>query len=350
MVDDFNYNYFEDFIKKLILTNDIPLQIELHTGDSCGPYNCPFCYGRLNNLPKEDRLEKEKWVELIDDVSDKVKNFLLAGIKSDPLSNKDIYEIIKRIKEKNTRVGIHTKGYYLNEKLSDLLNINTAYGDYITFSVDTSSSELYKKIHGINIKEDVFDTVYKNISYLYDRKKKTDSKLNITVSYLLFKNNYSLNNMEDFVIKFKDYSDKIRFSIPQLPNNFKETPPYYLSDDEVSEAESNYLKLKNKYRENNIVFLKFENNNHETDFKMCYAQKFLSVVDFTGNIYPCPQVASDRYNYLSYGSLKRDNFWKIWNSENRKNLLSTPVKTLDCRICDRKDEEINNKISKYFEK
>src|SRR3989339_1284268 len=117
----FNYDYFDDFVKKLIICNQVPLQIELQTGRGCAGYNCKFCYGRNQILTDDEELTNEDYYKLLDDINGKVKFITMAGIRSDPLNNKNVYDIIRRIKENGFRLGIHTKGHLLTEHISDLL-------------------------------------------------------------------------------------------------------------------------------------------------------------------------------------------------------------------------------------
>ena len=342
----FNYNYFDDFIKKLIICNAAPIQVELQPGVGCGGYNCKFCYGYNQELAQGDELTKEDYFRLLDDIKKTVKFITLAGIKSDPLNNPNAYDIIQRIKENGFRLGIHTKGFLLNRNISNLLNANTAFGDFITFSIDASDPVVYNSLHGLPAKANFFDQVRKNIQQLYERKKLTRSDLNVNVSYLLFKKNSSQEQLKKFVEIFGDVSDVIRFSMPQIPNKAGGKPPYYLSS---STAVSRVVdSLKKEYPRKRIVFLDFGDDAHETYFKYCYAQRFLAVIDHCGYVYPCPQITTMQFNQITYGNIKNKGFWEIWDSDNRKKIIETEVDKLACRICDRKDETLNIKLNELF--
>lgn len=342
----FDYNYFEDFIKKLVICNPVPLQVELQPGKGCGGYNCKFCYGYNQELTDGGELTTEDYYKLLDDLKGKVRFITLAGIKSEPLNNKNAYDIIGRIKENGFRLGIHTKGNLLNPHISNLLNTNTAYGDFITFSIDASDESLYNSIHGLPKDARFFDAIKKNIKYLYERKKLTKSDLNVNVSYLLFKNNSSKEQIEKFMQLFSDVCDRIRFSLPQIPNKADEKPDYYLdSSKEVSKIVND---LKETYPDKKIIFLDFEDHSHKTDFKYCYAQRFQAVIDHCGYVYPCPQITTMQFKQITYGNVKNRSFWEIWNSDNRKRIMDMEVGKMACRICDRKDEDLNLEFSKMF--
>ena len=152
--------------------------------------------------------------------------------------------------------------------------------------------------------------------------------------------------MERFIKIFGDICNKIRFSLPQIPNKSDGTPEYYLSSS--SEVKKVVDNLKNKYPNKSISFIDFDDNEHNTDFKYCHAQRFLAVIDHCGYVYPCPQVTTMNFKHITYGNIKNKGFWDIWASDNRHRIINMEVKKMACRICDRKDECLNAKFSKMF--
>ena len=336
----FNYDYFNELIRKLIESNTYPLQIELHPGSSCQGFNCTYCYGKGQYLTKGFGLTEEDYAKLIKDLSHKINFLTLSGISSDPLTNPNIHYIVKQIKNNNLRVGIHTKGLLLNYELSELLNINTAYGDFITFGIDASNSKIYNLLHGLPSHSNIFNIVKHNIESLFNLKLNYSSDLNINISYLLFTNNSSFDQLCDFVKLFSPISDRIKFSFPQIPNVSSVLPSFYIKD-RFSDIEKKVKKVQDVYPNSNIQMVSFSDSKHQTSFSTCNAMRFQAVIDFNGYIFPCPQVATNDFKNLSYGNIRENNFWDIWNSEKRIKLLHTNVTDLGCRICDRKDENIN---------
>jgi radical SAM protein with 4Fe4S-binding SPASM domain len=342
----FDYRYFKDFLTKLIASNGAPLQLELQPGKGCGGYDCRFCYGYKQKLTTGRELTLDDYYRLLDDVKGRVKLITLAGIKSDPLNNRYAYEIIRRIKENGFRLGVHTKGFLLNRRISDLLNNGTAYGDFITLSIDASDPSTYNRLHGLPKRARFFDIVRENMNYLYRRKMKTASQLNVNASYLLFQCNTTKEAMENFVRQFGESSDVMRFSPPQLPNKVSRKPRYYLSS--LACARKIIEHLKDKYPKRKIVFLDFDDHGHNTSFRYCYAQRFLAVIDPHGYVYPCPQITTMKFKRITYGNIKNNGFWEIWDSPQRKRILDMEAEDLGCRICDRKDEALNVEMSRIF--
>jgi radical SAM protein with 4Fe4S-binding SPASM domain len=342
----FDYDYFGDLLRRLVIRSNTPLQVEFHPGDGCNIYKCKFCYGKDQELTKSDELTTEEYYKILNDLHGIVDLIHLSGIKSDPLNNNKIYNIIKGIKEIGFRLGISTKGIFLTHQLSNLLSANATQGDFITFGIDASNETIYNSIHGIQKDSCHLSTIWKNIWYLNEQKKIINSAININVSYLLFKENSSFEQMERFIQLFGEISDLVRFSMPQLPNETRNKPNFYL--DSLDEVRANFELLKEKYPDLNLVFLGFDDPAHDTTFRYCYAQRFLAVIDHCGYVYPCPQIATKEFLKIAYGNIRSKSFWEIWDSENRRCILEMDVDKMDCRICDRKDERINIELSKLF--
>jgi len=332
----FSYNYHQDLIKKLIIGNSAPIQVELQPGTGCGGYKCKFCYGQNQELIGGEELTLQDYYRLLDDLKGKVKFITMAGINTDPMVHKNIYDIVKRVKENGFRLGIHTKGFLLNPHIANLLTTDTDYGDFITFSIDSSDGDVYNKLHVLPEKANFFDTVVKNITYLNERVKSTKSDLHVNVSYLIFKENSSKEQMEKFIQIFDKISDRIRFTLPQVPNKDEKKPGYYLNSLDEQEVRKIIKELKEKYPDKKIIFLDFDDHEHTTKFKYCYAQRFQAVIDNCGYVFPCPQVTTKKYQHITYGNIKNKSFWDVWDSDNKKRIFDMEVDKMACRICDRK--------------
>lgn len=342
----FNYRYFDDLIRRLIICNSRPMQMELHPGYACNVYNCRYCYGKDQELTTCRDVTIEEYYKLLDDLKGKVKFIHLSGIKSDPLNNRQIYNIIKRIKDNGLNIGISTKGFLLDQDLCYLLNAKATSGDFITLSIDASDEKIYNMIHGINKHKKLFDIVRNNLMQLYNSKKQASSSLIINVSYLLFKDNSSYEQLDRFIELFGPISDRVRFSLPQIPNKTNDKPDYFI--DSLKNIRENIRKLMLEHPDLNILFLEFNDPAHHTSFRYCYAQRFNAVIDHCGYVYPCPQVATREYQKISYGNIKNRNFWELWESDCRRCILDMEIDKMECRICDRKDEMINIELSKVF--
>jgi radical SAM protein with 4Fe4S-binding SPASM domain len=90
--------------------------------------------------------------------------------------------------------------------------------------------------------------------------------------------------------------------------------------------------------------------NRDSTFRLCRAQRFQAVIDRSGNVFPCPQVAVSNYEWLSYGNVRRSSIREILLSERRRALFGRDVtEEMKCRICDRKDEAINVTLDRLLQ-
>ncbi|MDD5617954.1 MAG: radical SAM protein [Candidatus Omnitrophica bacterium] len=334
----FKYHYVDNFISKLVKKSDVLLQLDIHPGEHCGLFKCCYCYGK-GQKQEEGRLTINDYRALLKEVKNRVDFIELSGIISDPLSYPDFNLLLKLIKKYDFRCGIHTKGYFLNKDIIKTL-VKAEEGDFITISLDAAEEKLYNKIHGLPMNSNVFSRVVNSVTDLRREKLSRKSKLRVNLTYLLLKHNCSKEQIREFINRFRDYADIIRFSFPQLPNmltSCREEPTSYLTKEEeekVSKVVKNFLNER-------IILLKFNDNCHVTHFNKCWTQKFNFIVDKSGNVFPCPQVATSEFSHLIYGNIKKESFSKIWNGARRKKILEMPLEKMNCRICDRKDENIN---------
>ena len=109
------------------------------------------------------------------------------------------------------------------------------------------------------------------------------------------------------------------------------------------------MRILRKYEKENIIILKFDYSEHDKSFNTCWSQRFNITIDKAGNVFPCPQVALSNYNHISYGNIREKNIWEIWNSRKRQSILNMKVdEEMKCRVCDRKDENINIELEKIL--
>jgi radical SAM protein with 4Fe4S-binding SPASM domain len=279
----------------------------------------------------------------LDDLVDNPPFIEISGIGSDPLSYPDFYNLLKLIKRKGFSFGIHTKGSLLSRELIELLDSEHSEESYITIGVDSANADTYNRLHGLLPNSNVYHRVKENIVSLYAEKLRRHSSLKINLAYLLFVNNSSKKDIDEFIQTFGDYADVIRFSIPHVPN--VADPIGYLNRTETDRV----LGLLGKYANDRITVLNFTESTHDEAFEFCWAQRFNATIDKAGNVFPCPQVALKDYLGLSWGNITEHSFWDIWNSDKRKKMQEMSVRDMKCRVCDRKDECINKELDKLMD-
>lgn len=338
----FRYNYIGDLVARLVQSNDFPLQVELHPGSQCGSLRCSYCYSRQQVLC-DGLVTIDDYSQLFDDLADCQPFIEISGIGSDPLSYPDFFSLMKLVRKKGFRFGIHTKGVLLSRELIELFSSGYSEGSYITIGVDSANTDTYNRLHGVFPYSNIYHQVKENIISLYAEKSRKQSGLKINLAYLLFVNNSSKKDIDEFIQTFGDYADVIRFSIPQVPN--VASPINYLNRKETDRV----LRLLGKYANDRTTVLNFKESVHDESFEFCWAQRFNATIDKAGNVFPCPQVALKNYFGLSWGNITEHSFWDIWNSDKRKKMQEMSVRDMKCRVCDRKDESINKELNELMD-
>lgn len=328
-------------------------QVEFQPGHHCDLFKCNHCYGR-GQKTLEGNLDFVKYVELLEDIKNYDVFIQISGVTTEPLTYPYIYELIEEVKRRKFNCGLHTKGYRLTPEISDILTNDVGEEEsFVTISVDSGRTEDYISIHGLDTAkndsfgrnaEDYFEVVTNNIKILYEKKIAKNSKLRVNIAYLLFERNCSEEKVKEFVDEFYDYSDVIRLSLPQVTNNGCSSGYVERACEIINKFRSIYLN------DPKIIILPFAEYRHLTHFRKCYAQRYQAVIDRCGNVFPCPQTALKEYSQLIYGNLNTDSFTNIISSNERITLFGYDVdRDMNCRICDRKDEDINIMMGKLLE-
>jgi radical SAM protein with 4Fe4S-binding SPASM domain len=338
----FNYNYLGSLLERLIKSVSHPMQVEFHPGPDCGQIHCRYCYGKLQKA-NDGILNIEDYKIILDNLIGKTHLIALAGITTDPMSYPFFKDLMKLINERKFNFGISSKGYALNDELCSTINSGNTDGSFMTLSLDAVDNKTYNLLHGCPKDSTIFEMVYENVKNFKSYKEKLGSKLRFKVAYLLFKENSSENHIYQFIERFSPFVDEIRFSIPQVPNIAK--PIGFLSNEEIKQT----MQIIKKYEKSKVVMLKFDKSEHDKSFTYCWAQRFNLTIDKSGNVFPCPQVASKNYNNICYGNVKENSIWGIWHSEKRMNILNMKVDDMKCRVCDRKDETLNVELKNILD-
>ena len=339
----FRYNYTGSLISRLMDVVNIPLQVELQPGTSCGEFHCPYCYGKGQKL-NEGLLSLSDYETLLSDLQSKPQFLALGGITSDPLTYPHFVDLLKLIIDKGFKFGISTKGHFLTDEIINVLSNSLNDDCFVNFSVDSPNNKIYNQMRSVTSGKNYYDIVRQNIKKLKEACETQKSKLRVKASYLVFKINTGERYFDKFINDFYNIVDEIRFSIPQYPNEAK--PEGYFNESEIDKV----FKMLNKYNNNKkVTVLPFKQLEHNRSFNKCLAQKFNITIDKAGYVYPCPQVTTKNYSQLIYGNVKNMNIWDIWNSKKRVGMFEWDVdEEMNCRVCDRKDEIINADLNRIL--
>ena len=138
----FRYNYVGNLMERLFQNNGFPLQLELHPGSDCGPFDCSFCYGKQQALC-DGSMDTADYARLFDELEGHNLFVEISGIRSDPLCYSDFLRLLEIVKKKKFSYGIHTKGYLLNKQIIKFLNSGSDSPSCITIGVDSANANTY---------------------------------------------------------------------------------------------------------------------------------------------------------------------------------------------------------------
>ena len=349
------FDYGDHFWDKLLRAYDPrrPLQVEFQPGVNCDLYRCPYCYGHGQTPMAGPLITPDDVSRVLDDLEGMDPFIEMSGITTEPLTHPDVAAIIGVIRERNFRLGIHTKGYRLDEKVAEALTQGTS-ECFVSVSVDAANNAQYMELHDIPASsrdayrnttgEEYFNIVKENMQHLYRLKNKVNSPLNLRATLLLFNENLDEQNLREAIEEFSGFTDLVRLSVAQVRNDGEQLVNF--------PQESN--KLLNNLAErlsdlpNVRVLTDTANASRDTKFRRCHAQQFQAVIDKGGNVFPCPQVTLVEYEWLHYGNIKTSSLKEILGSKKRFDMFDWDVtQDMKCRICDRKDEGINVKLDGF---
>ncbi len=229
--------------KKLeeIIPIDTPMLVFIEPSNMCN-FKCKFCpTGNKNLLKKVNRPAGSMSIEMLKKVVDEIKEFpnkinkIHFYLNGEPLINKDLCKMIKYAKDNeiSEELWIKTNGYLLTPQLSvELIESGL---DFIGISIEGVSNKRYKEICGVDIN---YNTIVKNVEYLYKNRKKCKIYVKIV--------DYGLSEEE----KQKFYSDFESISTEiQIENlmgwSMSSEKDFTLGTNPDKTVEGDHIKAKN---------------------------------------------------------------------------------------------------------
>ncbi len=352
------FNYGDHFFVKLVQMHDPgrPLQVEFHPGIHCDLYRCPHCYGHGQKRTAGPLLTASDVARVLDDLDDIDPLIQMSGVATEPLTHPEAAAMIREIRGRDFRLGLHTKGYRLDEACALALTEGQS-ECFVTVSLDASNNRDYVRLHDIpadrrdgafrTLGETYFDTVKRNMRRLHRLRVCKRSPLKLRAGFLLFADNSGEDSLNEAVDEFSQYCDLVRFSIPQDRNDGKRLAHVPVARRALLDRLTRRFAGHPKVR----ILDETHNPSRSPCFDRCSAQRFQVVIDKCGYVYPCPQVSLASYSWLSFGNVKTVSLAELLSAPTRRALFDMDVDgKLRCqRICDRKDDAINAELELLLE-
>ena len=351
------FDYSSHLFHRLALAHDpaAPLQIELHPGLHCDLYQCSHCYGHGQPILAGRPVTAEEIDTALADIESYRPTVIVSGITTEPLTHPDAPGIIRAIKRRNLTLGVYTKGRRLNADMCDALAAAGGH-TFVTLSLDGVTREQYVGRHGLRVDRrdgvsgaggaDYFDLVFEGLVRLRAARDAAGSQTEIRGAFLLFDDNADERTIEAALELYGPQVDLLRFALPQYRNDGR--PP----GDLPSNPEERLMRLEERFGSEPKVRILTQTSSPTRDlrFKQCWAQRFQVVIDKTGNVFPCPQVAVTPHRGLSYGNIRSTRLADLLTGKARADMFGLDIDTeMKCRICDRKDEALNTSLSRLAE-
>jgi radical SAM protein with 4Fe4S-binding SPASM domain len=303
--------------------NVYPVLVEFDLSNACN-HKCNFCnFSHTHNLIT---LDKQK-------VIDTVREFMASGVKAinwtgggEPLTNKHFCDIARFTVRHGIQQGIFTNGSLMDDGIMKTL-VTTQ--QWIRFSIDAGTRETYLKIKGV----DDFDKVIGRVNEMVAWRNEEGLAGEIGIGFVITPDNYKeIETFSELIketgVDYGQYKPSVNnCSLNNLEWWTKEVKPRL-----EKVFNNNHKAVINLYKFNDIV-----ESNLDLEYDTCYGHHFCPCIGADGEVYLCNQFRGDiRY---SFGSIYKNTFRQIWNSNRRKQV----IKNLDITKCPNlcKNNEIN---------
>ncbi len=329
----------KEILNRLVLwmekNKSSPVRIVLLPTNRCN-LRCVFCGGVYErkdpNFSWKDELDRKKWIEIAEEANDLgVVEWLIGGGGEPMVRAETVVEMIKKIKQLNSNsvIELSTNGTLITKDIAKKLVLSGC--DFIQTGIDGPNAKIHDFLRG---RKGAFKRTVKAIKYLSSAKKKyKKEKPTIKVHVVLNSKNYdkllkmlkliySLGANFFAVAAMRVYGggqektvNKVKIRMNNLQKrevhkiwkeveklayklNIQLGPAFYEGLEEVSESIEHKEPMKFQDSCTNHFLSAF-----------CFAPFYGFIVDWVGNVGPCPCAGSvrDTGNNLQTKSLK-----EIW--------------------------------------
>ena len=319
-LDSHKLYYHQDRVCEFLSSGDCyPIYMEVSPVGSCN-HRCVFCAYDYIGYPNR-KLEKEVFLNFIDEVSEcGLKSILFAG-EGEPLIHQEMKEFILYSKKKGIDVGVFTNGELVDKRFDKEVLSNLT---FIRFSINGGNEENYKQIH----KKDSFKKVINNLKYCAKLKKENDLDITIGIQFVLLPEN--INYLESFVRLVKDIGVdylSIKPFVLQNKAQFYRQKEFDLNLDD-------FFKKLESYSTDNFKVIARSNafkNYGKRDYKNCFGCNFITVLNSAGELASCLPYW-DKKEFI-YGNIYKNSFKEIWQGDKRKKIKHFLENKLDVSKC-----------------
>lgn len=274
----------------------LPFILGIEPGNICN-LRCPLCpTGAGSNEAKKGFMEFELYKKIFDQLKNSLVTVNLYNW-GEPLLNKDLFKIIKYIKDFKRSIFVVTSTNLNIDNKKVLVELLKSGIDEIIVSCDGASKETYEKYR---VGGD-FNLVMENLRFLSDEKRKLNSNADIVWNFLVFKHN------EHEITLARSMAEKlgVSFRIGLMRTSMK---------DEVLKPHQEGIKKDLDWIPDNPQYSAYDKAKLTTKkiIKFCRKPWQEISINWNGEVFPCCAVYGDNFNF---GDTNRDSIKDIWNNQ-----------------------------------
>ena len=347
----FKYLWDVESIEQAIINahekSDIPCfylsKIEIHPASKCN-LSCDHCYGKLLARGGAD-LSKGDIEKLFLDIRKNMPNedplIIYSGLYSDPLTNREIREIIDLTGKYHFRFAIYTNGLLMDDELIDSLlqaslRSNGVKPSYLAFNITGAC----------NAKK--FDLQFSIIKKLLYKRREfgAEDKLQINAPILGVSELKNYSFLSKIITRLSHMGvDNIRLSLPWPCHSINGADESYISEKESAKLIHIFERIKRKFP--NKIRIRYPQK--QGKFSCCYAMMMSLSINSIGDVFPCPETSSSLLkNKFSYGNIKKNKISAIWHGKKHKQLITRINHDKDKCSCCPVHEEFNELCNKFY--
>ncbi len=268
---------------------EYPVMIDFDITNVCNN-KCPKCIGIAGR--DNTTMKLENVINVLNQTREVgAKGLILSG-GGDPTCHPDFDKVMQHAHKIGFDYGINTNGNYISDSvLKEMMNCWTA-----RISLDGSNRGERLITHGV----DDYDKVVNNIKRIVDKKEKTNSGIDIIVTYLI--GDKTKNGILPVTKMLKDIGvNEVRFRpfFGKKMMNEKDLQKAVLESDK----DKNFVVSYPDYR---------INPKEKRDYTECLMTNFLCSITPDQHVRPCCILKERGY---SYGSLEDKSFKDIWKNK-----------------------------------
>ena len=321
---------YQDKIKE-ILDGGIPSPIEwvIYPSNVCG-YKCAHCIMAQEQVDHKNTLSEDAMGRVTyDAVKHNIPCVIFSG-GGDPLLNRFTNSTAQELKQAGVLVGLNNQGFMLDDP--------TPY-DFIRYSVDAATKEMYEKIHGV----DGWDRINKNIKNHADMRRK-GKKIEMGLAFLVTPWNWT--QTYDFCVWASQFDpDFIHIRPAYLDADYlDEKYPNggsRLKDEIIPRMKALAKKIEEDFPQAFFRIDKFEGFWTPKIYDKCLANSLMAVTSGDGAFLVCQDRGiSKKEEYLRWGNYNKLPFQEIWWSDEHQQVMDS----IDLKNCPRCVENAYNEI------